>query len=272
MSLEILKKYKISAKKALGQNFLVNEQIVTEIAESIEVEWKNIIEVGPGYGALTEQLLEKHPQSLNLVELDSDMIEILNDRIKNEDFDLSASEFKINNIDVLKYEPTHEEYDVIANIPYYITSPILQHFLYKTEFSPKKMVILMQDDVGQKILGKGKNKSSVLSLFIEKKCTVSEVIKVPKENFIPAPKVESAVLLFETHWKFNETKDDIFLSIIKKWFSEPRKKMIKNLIKGGFQKDIVQNLFEKMNISENTRAEDLNIEQWIEVTEFLSRT
>ncbi len=270
MSLEILKKYKISAKKALGQNFLVNEQIVTEIAESISVEWKNIIEVGPGYGALTEQLLQKHPQKLNLVELDTDMIEILNDRVKNNNFDLSKTQFKINNIDVLKYEPEDNNYDVIANIPYYITSPILQHFLYNTEFSPKNMVILMQDDVGQKILWKGKNKSSVLSLFIEKKCKVSEVIKVPKENFIPAPKVESAVLLFETHNKFQDTDDNTFLNIIKKGFSEPRKKMMKNLVKGGFSKENVQKLFEEMEISENTRAEDLSVEQWIDVTKFLS--
>jgi|TARA_Y100001960_G_C14660881_1_gene820746 16S rRNA (adenine1518-N6/adenine1519-N6)-dimethyltransferase len=80
------------------------------------------------------------------------MIEILNDRVKNNNFDLSKTQFKINNIDVLKYEPEDNNYDVIANIPYYITSPILQHFLYNTEFSPKNMVILMQDDVGQKIL------------------------------------------------------------------------------------------------------------------------
>jgi 16S rRNA (adenine1518-N6/adenine1519-N6)-dimethyltransferase len=89
-----------------------------------------------------------------LVELDTDMIKILESRIANRDFDLENTNLQINHIDVLKYEPAFVEYDVIANIPYYITSPILRHFLYETENKPKHMVILMQEDVGNKILGK----------------------------------------------------------------------------------------------------------------------
>lgn len=168
MSLEILRKYWIKAKKSLWQNFLVNKNIVEEIAWVIDVKWQNIVEVWPGYWALTEKLLEKKPKSLNLVELDPDMIEILEKRIEAWDFDLDWVEFKINNIDVLKYEPEFKKYSVIANIPYYITSPILRHFLYDIEKIPEKMLILMQKDVWDKILWKGKNKSSVLSLFIEK--------------------------------------------------------------------------------------------------------
>ena len=130
MTLEILKKYHIKAKKSLGQNFLVNEQIVDWISNVIEVKDKNIIEVWPWYGALTEKLIIKKPKSLNLVELDRDMIEVLNKRIDSWDFDLDWIDFKINNLDVLKYIPENKDYSVIANIPYYITSPILRHFLY----------------------------------------------------------------------------------------------------------------------------------------------
>jgi 16S rRNA (adenine1518-N6/adenine1519-N6)-dimethyltransferase len=82
------------------------------------------------------------------------MVRILESRIEDKDFHLEGTELKINHIDVLKYEPDFSEYDVIANIPYYITSPILRHFLYETENKPKHMVILMQEDVGNKILGK----------------------------------------------------------------------------------------------------------------------
>lgn len=273
MSLEILKKYKIRAKKGLWQNFLVNEEIVREIANTIEVEWKNIVEVWPWYGALTEFLLREKPASLNLVELDKDMIRILDDRIKEWDFDLEWIDFNINNIDVLKYSPPARGeleggYSVIANIPYYITSPILRHFLYDVKNKPESMVILMQKDVwdkiieGQTIGKKWKVKSSVLSLFVAKKSFVDEVIVVWKENFVPAPKIESSVLLFESHDKYSDIDDQIFLELIKKWFSEPRKKLINNLVKSWFDKSYIMQVFWRLWIWELVRWEDLDIATW----------
>lgn len=278
MSLELIKKYNIKAKKSLGQNFLVNEEIVEDISESIEVKWQNIVEVWPGYWALTEKLILQKPKSLTLVELDKDMILLLEKRIKNWDFDLLDIDFSIENIDVLKYEPIFDNYSIIANIPYYITSPILRHFLYNVSNKPKNMVILMQKDVGDKILWKWKKtrwivpksgqervawaKSSVLSLFIEKKCYVTEQIIVWKENFIPSPKVESSVLLFESHDVYDYIDDDSFLELIKKWFKEPRKKLIKNLSNSGYEKDFLNDIFSKMSIEENTRWEDLTIADW----------
>jgi len=215
MSLEILKKYKIKAKKGLWQNFLVNDRVINETADLVEVEWKNIIEVWPGYWALTEKLIERKPKSLNLVELDQDMIDILNDRVGNNDFDLEGIDFKINKKDILKYSPELDNYSVIANIPYYITSPILRHFLYNVENNPEFMVILMQQEVAEKIMLNFKNKSSVLSLFIEKKSDVSYEIDVPKDFFVPAPKIDSAVLLFKYNNKFENIDDDKFLKLIK---------------------------------------------------------
>ncbi|MCP4522959.1 MAG: ribosomal RNA small subunit methyltransferase A [Candidatus Gracilibacteria bacterium] len=270
MGKEVLKKYSIRAKKALGQNFLQDEFILEKIAGSTEIKGKNIVEVGPGYGALTEKILNQKPQSLDLVELDTDMIRVLEERQQRGEFNIKDSKFHIHHIDVLKYIPTFTGYDVIANIPYYITSPILRHFLYEVEHKPKQMIILMQDDVGQKILGKGKNKSGVLSLFVEKKCHVSELIKVPKECFVPAPKIESSVLMFESHENYNDVDDELFLKIIKIAFAEPRKKLSKNLIKGGFSKDIIQQVFLSQNLGENTRGEDLSIEVWIALVKELS--
>lgn len=265
MSKEILEKYWIRAKKALGQNFLVDDFIVEEIAHATQVQGKNIIEVWPGYGALTEKLLVQEPQNLELVELDNDMIQILEDRKTNGDFHLQESNFMINHIDVLKFVPKYDEYSVIANIPYYITSPILRHFLYNVEKKPQDMVILMQADVWDKILWKWKNKSSVLSLFIEKKCHVGEVIRVPNTCFIPAPKVESSVLHFQMHNDFKEINDELFLEVIKKWFSEPRKKLFKNFTKNGFSSEIITEIFNELQLDENIRAEALNIHQWIEI-------
>jgi len=265
MSEEIFKKYKIKAKKKLWQNFLVNEQIISDIANIINVTEKNIIEVGPWYWALTKELLNKKPKSLDLVELDSDMISILEDRIKEGDLDISWINFNIIKKDILKFIPDVSNYDVIANIPYYITSPILRHFLYDLDNKPNKMVILMQKDVWDKILGCGKGKSSVLSLIVEKKSNISEKIFVSKQNFIPAPKVESSVLLFESHNLYKNISDEKFLKFIKIWFTAVRKKLVTNLEKGWYNKQKMIKLLELMWFSENTRAEDLNIKNWCEL-------
>lgn len=264
MTLEIIKKYKIKAKKSLWQNFLINDEILDNIAETLEIENKNIIEVWPWYGALTEKILKKNPEKLTLIELDREMIEILEKRIENKDF-LNPEKIFIKNIDVLKYFPEDEKYFVIANIPYYITSPILRHFLYDVENIPDSMLILMQKEVWDKIiLGQEwkKIKTSVLSLFVAKKCKVREVIFVGKENFSPAPKVESSVLLFEKHNDFSDLDDKIFFEFIKKAFVEPRKKLINNLSKAWFDKEFLKKFFEEKNISENIRPEDLEIGEW----------
>ncbi|NDK09874.1 ribosomal RNA small subunit methyltransferase A [Candidatus Gracilibacteria bacterium] len=265
MSQEILDKYHIRAKKSLGQNFLVDTNLLDQISLAGNIEGDDIIEVGPGYGALTEKLIDKSPKSLTLIELDKDMISVLEERISFSELDFGDTKYEIVNQDILQYEPSLENYKVIANIPYYITSPILRHFLYEVSIKPNIMLILMQKDVGDKILRKNKGKSSVLSLIVEKKCRVSENILVPKESFIPQPKVESSVLRFETHTDYSEIDDDNFLRIIKIGFSEARKKLIKNLVKGGIEKDKILEFYSQNNFSENTRAEELDIRQWCDL-------
>ena len=137
--------YNIKAKKSLGQNFLIDEEALSDIAHSVPVEGKNIIEVGPGYGALTDYLIEQKPSSLTLIELDRDMIRILEKKY--------PKDINILHQDILQFTPVLREYSVIANIPYYITSPILFHFLYASDFTPpESMVIMMQEEVGEKIL------------------------------------------------------------------------------------------------------------------------
>jgi 16S rRNA (adenine1518-N6/adenine1519-N6)-dimethyltransferase len=269
MSQEIIQRYKIFAKKFLGQNFLINEDITTKISGLIDVRWCNVIEVWPWYGALTEKLIEKKPHSLHLVEVDRDMIEILQDRFVRESPDSWESGLKIFEQDILKFIPEFTNYYVIANIPYYITSPILRHFLYDLENKPESMIILMQKDVGDKILWKWKNKSSVLSLMIEKKCRVQEEFFVWKENFIQAPKIESSVLQFITHERFTEVDDKSFLEIIKIWFLSPRKKLIKNLVMGWFEKTKVEEYFWQQWYDENLRGEDLNISQWCDLVKYI---
>ena len=105
MTNTIIKKYNIKAKKKLGQNFLVDEKILKEISEIIKITWESIIEVGPWYWALTKKILEKRPKSLDLIELDSDMVNILQDRVKTLDLNIGWVDFSIHNTDVLKFIP-----------------------------------------------------------------------------------------------------------------------------------------------------------------------
>ncbi|MCH2189120.1 16S rRNA (adenine(1518)-N(6)/adenine(1519)-N(6))-dimethyltransferase RsmA, partial [Candidatus Gracilibacteria bacterium] len=259
MPQNIIDQYRIRAKKSLGQNFLIDEGKLATIAQAIQVRNQNIIEVGPGYGALTEKLLSQSPKTLNLVELDDDMVHILQDRFCN-------TEFTLHHQDILKYNPDVSPYSVIANIPYYITSPILRHFLYDIDIQPESMVILMQKDVADKILGGKKDKTSVLRLFIEKKCSIHHVTHIPNTCFSPAPKVDSSVLLFQSHDHYMSVDDVQFLDFIQCGFAQPRKMLVKNLLQGGYQKDHIIHTLSMMGIGEQVRPEDLSISQWIELS------
>ena len=143
----------IKAKKSLGQNFLHDEQTLERISSYFPLKRKDIIEVGPGYGALTEKLMTQNPASLTLIELDSDMVKILSERKEKGGFS-SHIPLQILHQDVLCFYPEEKDYFLIANIPYYITSPIIKHFLYEVENTPEKMLLLMQKEVAEKILGK----------------------------------------------------------------------------------------------------------------------
>lgn len=228
---EILRHYGIRAQKSLGQNFLVNDSILETIADSINIVGQDILEIGPGYGALTEKILARKPKSLTLVELDKKMIYILHSRIKEGDLIIpKETTFTIIEGDVLKYVPELSVYSIIANIPYYITSPILFRFLHELENKPEEMVILMQKEVGDKILRKKGYNNSYLSLALEFSCEIiKEVCLVEKENFIPSPKIDSSVLYFKRKESYNIQGAKEFLKITSAGFISPRKKLLSNL-------------------------------------------
>ncbi|MFZ4461063.1 MAG: 16S rRNA (adenine(1518)-N(6)/adenine(1519)-N(6))-dimethyltransferase RsmA [Patescibacteria group bacterium] len=262
---EILAHYNITAKKSLGQNFLVQDGILDKIAEVSEITGKNVIEVGPGYGALTQKLLDGHPKKLTLIEFDSNMVRILHDRIKQGTLVVPAgTELEIREQDVLTYDLT-EEAVMIANIPYYITSPILFRFLYETTVRPSEMVILMQREVGDKIRCVNGFKSSYFSLYCTNACSViSEIMRVAPGNFIPAPKVESSVLHFVTSEKAESKSDKRFLKVLSVGFLHPRKFLASNLVSGniGVTKEQVTACFESLGLSLQVRPGELTMSNW----------
>ncbi len=221
----------IRAKKSFGQNFLIDESALFDISHAIQIENRDIIEVWPWYGALTEYIIAQKPQNLRLLELDSDMIELLEKRIQT-DWKHTGEVITLLHQDVLKYRDVSGTYSVIANIPYYITSPILFHFLYAMPLSPDEMVIMMQKEVGEKILSSKWKKidNSYLSLAIQYRCESIDLVRmVPKEAFRPSPKVESIVLRFVLKKKRNEEEEKRILDFWKYAFRFPRKTLYSNL-------------------------------------------
>ncbi len=258
--IEVINKYNIKAKKSLWQNFLIDENILNNISSLTNIYWENIVEIWPWFWVLTEKIIKKNPSSLTLIELDKDMINIINERIKLNEINLSETwNFKIINQDILKTKIEFNDYKIIANIPYYITSPILFKFLYEEQNKPKTMIILMQKEVWEKIISKD---NSFLSLYIKKKSNVSLEIPVKKEYFYPSPKVDSVVLKFEVKEDNSEIDDKIYLDFLKLAFSSPRKKLISNLwIK--YDKNKILHLLQKKGLSENSRPQELWLDEYI---------
>ncbi len=249
----------IRAKKSLGQNFLIDEEALSDIANSVVVEDRHIIEVGPGYGALTDHLIVGHPASLTLVELDTDMIKILEEKYH--------SPITILHQDVLQFSPDFDEYSVIANIPYYITSPILFHFLYAREFaSPQEMVIMMQEEVGKKILEwrhPRKPHHSFLSLCMEEACTDIEIVRyVPRTSFDPAPKVDSIVLRFVVKTDRDPDEEKRLIHLWKVAFSHPRKTLLSNMKGSTYDITQIRTIITELWYDERVRAEAIAREDW----------
>lgn len=257
----LIKKFNIKRKKHLWQNFLIDDDILEKISSFCVIKDENILEIWPWYGALTKYILQKKPKSLTLIEFDKDMVWILKELVLKRELNVDGIFFDIKNIDILKYKIPKIDYKVIANIPYYITSPIITKFLYNEDNPPKEMIILMQKEVWERIVSK---KSSVLSLSVLKKRDPFLKLQVWKDSFLPQPKVDSVVVYFRTHLKYKDIDDSIFLSFIKASFSNPRKKLVSNL-KNVFLKEKVEKVFLDLNMDKNIRPEDLNIWEYIEL-------
>ncbi len=273
----------IKAKKHLWQNFLKNTRILEMIVGNAPLNETHVIEVWPGPGDLTAEILKRRPKTLHLIELDQDMIPLLENRfsgstleIYHQDvlhMDVESGDSVGQNtwievlIDVTKiYLPS---YHVYGNIPYYITSPILHHFLYDVSLVPDCAIFTMQKEVADRILARD-GSHSVLSLACQLVSHVEKICDISPNNFIPAPKVWSTCLRFTTN-KVDRNEANNILSLIKKGFSQKRKKLITNLSQNGYDKVVLGLLFEKLWLSENIRAEELSLDNWVHLHEWLRK-
>lgn len=265
----------IFAKKSLGQNFLKNEGVLQKIAEAGDVSTSDIVlEVGPGEGALTEKLLEK-AGGVIAIEKDHRLISILEEKFAKE---ISEGKFQLFEGDILeddveKWGIKNGEFKIIANIPYYITGQFFRKFL-SGPINPTKIVVLVQKEIADRIIARD-GKESLLSISVKAYGTPSMVAKVSKGSFVPAPKVDSAVLLIDNISKdfFQTFNEDKFFEILKAGFAHKRKILIGNLKESSDNTDAVgknlQQIFSTLGLNEKIRAEDLTLENWKELVECL---
>jgi len=258
----------IQAKKHLGQNFLRNKHILEQIVHADTLSGRDILEIGPGPWDLTECLLSKNPKSLTVVEIDSDMIPLLEERF--------GDSIRIFHQDVLETHISNsvseststiffpKKYDVYGNIPYYITSPILMHFLYEIEYLPDSLTLTMQKEVAERILARD-GKHSVLSLACQLVADVSKICDINPNNFVPVPKVWSTCLQFTILPTLDRKANKKILTLIKQGFSQKRKKLSSNLSNAGYTKESVSKSFADIWLSPDIRAEDLSIQNWRDI-------
>lgn len=270
---EILNKYGLTAKKKFGQNFLIDDNILDEISASACInDDELIIEIGPGLGNLTSYLLKKSRYVL-LVEIDNNMIEILNDRFKEN------TNYSLINEDILKVDLdekiskieeelgfSFKRVKVVANLPYYITTPILFKLLQDSK-RVDEIVVMVQKEVADRMVASPKSKDyGILSVMIKYLADAEIIIKVPKEAFIPSPNVTSAVIKLVKNKKYECDDEEKLFELIHHAFAQRRKKMINSLESSKFlnlDKERIKDAFNKVNLNENVRAEELSIEEFI---------
>lgn len=255
----------IRAKKSLGQNFLKSESALYEICKSAELNKNDLVlEIGPGKGALTEKLLETGCEVL-AIEKDNRLISELNEK-----FAEFSDKFQLIEKDILDFEPSKEivgEYKLVANIPYYLTGLIIRRFL-ENKKQPKIAVLLVQKEVANRIVAKDL-KESLLSISVKIYAEPEFIKTVKAGSFVPAPKVDSAILKLSKISKENFTKNGItensFFKVVKAGFAHNRKKVSSNL-KEVIDKNITEKYLIKENLTNSTRAEDLKLKNWIDLT------
>ena len=255
------------AKKSLGQHWLEDEQALQQIVEAAELKSSdNVLEVGPGKGVLTRALADTDA-TVTAIEYDSDLIPALKREFNQLD-NVAVISGDIRNFD-LRDLPS--SYKVVANLPYYLTSYLVQLFLHATN-KPTLMVLLVQKEVAER-LSSEPGQMSVLTVSAQLYSDVEYIATVPASSFRPAPKVDSAVVKLTVRDKpLFDVDDKAFFRLVKAGFAEKRK-MLRNSLSGGLGLDQteVDGLLIKSGIGSSARAQELGLEQWYELYKHLNR-
>lgn len=261
---QIMEKYDIAPKKLFGQNFLISEGILEKIIKEANLSKDDVIlEVGPGLGALTLKMAP-HVKKIIAVEKDRELVKILTERLKEQ----GISNVQIIEEDILKFNPTDHrlmanDYKLIANIPYYLTSALIRDFL-ESQNKPQKIILMIQKEVAQRICApKYDEKMNILALSVQFYAEARVLFYVSKANFWPAPKIDSAVIEIIPLKKLPEIDEKMFFRVVKAGFANKRKQLASNLANNlNVPKEKIEEILENIGLNPRQRAEELALEQW----------
>lgn len=265
---ELVKKYNFKFSKSLGQNFLVDDTVLDDIVSGAEVNENDfVIEIGPGVGTLTAQIL-KRAKRVTSIELDNDLIPILQQELgDNPNFQLIHKDaLKVDFNEVIGDE---ESVKLVANLPYYVTTPIIVKLL-KEQYNFKSLTIMIQKEVAERIDAEPNCKDyGSLSVLVQYYCNTSIVRKVPPTCFIPRPKVESIVIKLERLEEPRvKVKDEaLMFEIVRSGFNMRRKTLWNATKSLGLDKEKLEAAFENSGIDPKRRAETLSIEEFAELAD-----
>ena len=273
----LMKKYKIKANKGLGQNFLIDDNVLSDIVEGANVEKEDlIIEIGPGLGNLTKLLLEKAKKVI-CIELDKKMIKILHDRfIAYNNLDIINEDIlKIELNELIKDEIEKEKYNsvkIVANLPYYITTPIMMK-LIENDIDIESITVMVQKEVAERLIAiPGTKETGAITYTVFYYCESEKIREVGKECFIPEPEVMSEVINLKLRKNsFIDVKDkNVMFKIIKSAFMQRRKTLNNSLTSVGIFKSKEQcvNALKQIGIREDARPESLSLDDFAKLTNY----
>jgi len=266
-----LRRFDLRARKKLGQHFLVDNSVLQQILSAAELTAEDTVtEVGPGLGILTRELARKAKQVI-AIELDDKLADFLQEEMA------SLPNVTIINNDILKLDPSElvpskERYKVVANLPYYITSPVLRHFL-EASAKPDLMVVMVQKEVAEAIVA-GPGKSSLLSISVQFYGQPKIVSAVPASAFYPEPEVDSAILRIDLYPRPAVAVEDVdgFFTTVRAGFTSPRKQLANSLSYGlEMPKADIARLLAEADIAPQRRAETLTLEEWARLWQSYAR-
>ena len=266
----VLERHGFTFKKSFGQNFLTDTNILQKIVDTAEIDKNvNVIEIGPGIGALTEFLAENAAEVMAF-EIDDRLVPILEDTLRDHD------NVNVINEDVLKadlqtrvkeFKNPELPIKVVANLPYYITTPILMH-LIESKIPFAEFVVMMQKEVGQRFLAQASAKEyNALSVIWQYKCDCKKVMDVSRHVFWPSPRVDSVVLQFTFHHKYHYANEAAFFWLVKSCFVQRRKTIYNNLQNALKDKELALQMLEKAGIAPSKRAQQCQLEDFMRLFE-----
>ena len=270
----ILNKYNAHANKNYGQNFLINQSIINGILEKAEVNKNDlIIEIGPGLGSLTSPLLETAGKVI-CIELDPKMVTILNDRFSlYENFELINEDvLKVDLNKLIESNSQFKSAKVVANLPYYITTPIIMKLL-EDKLNLESITVMVQKEVAERLAEKpGGKESGAITYSINYYTNPQIVLDVPKDCFLPSPKVDSAVIKLDVlkQPKIKVINEELFFKVVKFAFLQKRKTLINSISSSGLvDKMFLEKMLTDLKIDVRVRAEQLTLEQFGLISDYI---